>query len=305
MDAVKQEMSNVMIAFEEVESPESLVGYQQITGHLVFDVKLGEGFRRKARYCADGHKTKPPASVTYSTVVSRDSVRIALTIAALNELDVQGADVQNAFLNAENAEKVWLRAGPEFGDLQDKCFIVRRALYGLKSAGYSFRSFIAKQLDEMGFVSCIADPDVWRRPAIKDNGERYYEYLLTYVDDLIAVSCDAVAILKQIAQVAKLKKDEIKPPEDYLGATLKRCVKDNVQLWTISSQKYVKASISNVEERLKSRSQRLPSNARTPMVQSYVPELDVTSELDKDEMLRNSELMALMFLLYTLLFSNS
>ena len=28
----------------------SLVGYQEVTGHMVFDIKLGEGFRRKARY---------------------------------------------------------------------------------------------------------------------------------------------------------------------------------------------------------------------------------------------------------------
>jgi hypothetical protein len=36
-------------------------------------MKLGENFRRKARYCADGHKTETPASVTYSAVLSRDS----------------------------------------------------------------------------------------------------------------------------------------------------------------------------------------------------------------------------------------
>lgn len=61
------------------------------------DVKLGENFRRKARYCADRHKTGAQASVTYSsTVVSRDSVRILLLIAALNELDILGADAQNA-----------------------------------------------------------------------------------------------------------------------------------------------------------------------------------------------------------------
>jgi len=35
-----------------------LIGYQRITGHLIFDVKLGENFRRKARFVADGHKTK-------------------------------------------------------------------------------------------------------------------------------------------------------------------------------------------------------------------------------------------------------
>ena len=73
--------------------PDKLVGYQQITGHIIFDVKLGENFRRKARYVADGHKTDPPSSVTYSSVVSRESVRIYLTIGALNGLDIFTADI--------------------------------------------------------------------------------------------------------------------------------------------------------------------------------------------------------------------
>ena len=51
----------------------------------------------------------------------------------------------------------------------------------------------------MNFKSSNADPDVWRRPAIKANGEKYYEYLLTYVDDLLAISEDATSILKEIA----------------------------------------------------------------------------------------------------------
>ena len=63
-------------------------GYQKITGHIIFDVKLGENFRHKARYVADGHKTSPPASVTYSTVDARVSVRIMLLAAALNNFDV-------------------------------------------------------------------------------------------------------------------------------------------------------------------------------------------------------------------------
>ncbi len=72
MDAVRLEMNNVRVAFEEYNGdPSSIVGYTQITGHLVFDVKLGKNFRRKARYCADGHKRGAPASVTYSTVVSQ------------------------------------------------------------------------------------------------------------------------------------------------------------------------------------------------------------------------------------------
>jgi hypothetical protein len=35
--------------------------------------KMGENFRRKARFVADGHKTKTPAALCYSSVVSRDS----------------------------------------------------------------------------------------------------------------------------------------------------------------------------------------------------------------------------------------
>jgi hypothetical protein len=38
----------------------------------------------------------------------------------------------------------------------------------------------------MDFVASLADPDVWMRPAVKDNGFEYYEYLLVYADDIIA-----------------------------------------------------------------------------------------------------------------------
>ena len=81
---------------------------------MIFDIKLSEGFRRKAQFVADGHKTSAPASMTYSTVVSRDLVRILLMIAALNDLDLQAADIQNAFLTAPNLEKCYMKAGPEF-----------------------------------------------------------------------------------------------------------------------------------------------------------------------------------------------
>ena len=80
--------------------PEELVGFQQITGHIIFDLKMGEGFRRKARFVGDGHKTKPQSSITYSSVVSRDPIRIMLLVAALNNLDIQGADWrEQAFCN--------------------------------------------------------------------------------------------------------------------------------------------------------------------------------------------------------------
>ena len=296
MDAIKLEMANVRIAFEEFDGdPNSLVGYTQITGHLVFDVKLGENFRRKARYCADGHKTGAPASVTYSTVVSRDSVRILLTIAALNDLEVMGADVQNAFLTAPNKEKCWIIAGPEFGPDEGKTFLVVKALYGLKSASFSFRSFMAEKLVDMGFQSSLADPDVWLRPATKGDGENYYEYVLMYVDDILAISCDARRILTEIQRTFRFKNDKIEAPEYYLGAKLQEKAINSVKCWTITSLDYVKAAVKNVEEAIKRTRRRLPTtNIDTPMNTTYSPELDVTEELDDESVTFFQELIGVL-----------
>jgi hypothetical protein len=67
---------------------------------------------RKARFVAGGHITDPPKDMTYSSVVSRDSVRIAFLIAALNELDIMAADIQKAYLNADTKETTYFLAGP-------------------------------------------------------------------------------------------------------------------------------------------------------------------------------------------------
>ena len=295
MDAVRMEMKNVRVAFDAYDKdPDTLIGYTQITGHLIFDVKLGENFRRKARYVADGHKTETPAAVTYSTVVSRDSVRILLMIAALNDLDIMCADVQNAFITAPNKEKCWMRAGPEFGHEEGQVFIVTRALYGLKSASASFRAFMAEKLDEMGFKSSIANPDVWLRPAIKSDGEEYYEYILVYVDDILAISVRAREILQEVQKYVKFKNDKIEAPTNYLGAKIEKKEINGHALWAISSVDYIKAAIANVEKTFSNTAWKVPSRANTPMTTEYIPELDGTPELDAKYLQRYQELIGIL-----------
>ena len=111
---------------------------------MIFDIKLGEKSRRKAIMVAGGHTTNKPSSITYSSVVSQDQVQIMLTIAVFNDLDLQAADIQNAYLTTPCREKIWTRAGPEFGMGKGKLFIVVRAFYGLKSSGAAFRAFLAE-----------------------------------------------------------------------------------------------------------------------------------------------------------------
>jgi hypothetical protein len=114
--SIEKEMGKARVAFERVDrtTPDdcrqnkALVGYQEIKGHWVFDVKMDGKFTRKARFVAGGR-------MTYSTVVTRESVRIAFMLATLNNLEVQAADISNAHLNAPCRDKIWIVAGPEFG----------------------------------------------------------------------------------------------------------------------------------------------------------------------------------------------
>lgn len=284
-DAICKEMKNVRIAFEEWKGEADLPpGYQQIKCHIIFDVKMGENFRRKARMVAGGHVTETPSALTYSSVVSRDSVRIALTIAALNDLKVLACDIQNAYLTAPCREKIWTIAGPEFGpeDCGKKMLVVR-ALYGLKSSGAAFRSFLGETLYDLGFTPSMADPDVWMRPAIKEDGFKYWEYLLTYVDDCLCVSHSPEKVLKGIASKFKLKDDKMEEPDIYLGASLSKMTnEEGRECWAISSDKYCAAMVKNVEDVLEKKGLRLPSKCVTPLRSGYKPELDCTGELKAD-----------------------
>ena len=108
-DAICKEMKNMRPAFEVFEgSVEQLPsGFQGIKCRMIFDVKIGENFHRKARLVVGGHTTEAPATLTYSSVISRDSIWIALTVAALNELEVMACDIQYAYLTANCREKIW------------------------------------------------------------------------------------------------------------------------------------------------------------------------------------------------------
>jgi len=107
-------MKNVAVAFESLEHGKPIpIGWMRSSGHLVFDVKID--FTHKARWVKDGHRTAEPEISTFTGVVSRESVRMALTYATLNGIDVMAADIKNAYLQAPSSEKHYVICGSEFG----------------------------------------------------------------------------------------------------------------------------------------------------------------------------------------------
>jgi hypothetical protein len=139
---------------------------------MIFDIKMDGQFTRKARFVANGNETKDLASHhTYASIVTRESVRIAFLYTALNNLNILGCDVWNAYLNAPCQEKIWVHTGPEFGTDEGSVQIVKKALYGLKTSGFSWKKMLTQNLEDMGYKSSIADPDVFMLPAAKTNGD--------------------------------------------------------------------------------------------------------------------------------------
>ena len=70
-----------------------------------------EDFRRKARLVAGVHMIETPKCMTYSSVVGRETVRTALTIAALNNLQVKAGDIMNTYVTAPFSKKIWTVLG--------------------------------------------------------------------------------------------------------------------------------------------------------------------------------------------------
>ncbi|EJK62678.1 hypothetical protein THAOC_16700 [Thalassiosira oceanica] len=280
--AYEKEMSNVGIAFRILGDGERAPGYTRASGHLIFDVKMD--MTRKARWVMDGHRTPDPETSSYAGVVSKESIRVALTYAALHDVPVWAADIKNAYLSAPTSEKHYIVCGPEFGqDNVGRHAIITRALYGGKAAGRDYWLFLRKFMHEkLGFRSSRGDPDVWfRESKRKSDGSPYYEYVLLYTDDILVLSDNAESILRnEIGGEGgfELKPGSIGPPSQYLGGKMSKVTLQNGQkAWSFSSGQYVSEAVANVKKYLQTINRVLPRRAETPMAANYRPEVDISS----------------------------
>ena len=81
-------------------------------------------------------------AITYSSVVTRETVCIAFTMAV--PLEVKAVDILNAYVMAPNRERIWTVLGAEFGEDTGKSTIIVRVLYCLTSASASCKAHFAQ-----------------------------------------------------------------------------------------------------------------------------------------------------------------
>ena len=241
-------------------------GFQKIRVHFVYAVKHDGRF--KARLVADGHLTKEPVESIYSGVVSLRSLRMVVFLSQLNNLEIWGADVGNAYLEAYTDEKLCIMAGPEFKELQGHLLIMVKALYGTCSGGARWHDRLFDILQELKFKPSKADPDVWMRP---EPGGTCYEYIAVYVDDLAIAAKDPQAFCNELKKKYNLKLKGVGPLEYHLGCTYK---KDPDGTLAADPRRYVNKILESYERMFKEK----PRKSRPPLEGGDHPELD-TSEL--------------------------
>ena len=246
-------------------------GFQKIRVHFVYAVKHDGRF--KARLVADGHLTKEPVESIYSGVVSLRSLRMVVFLSQLNDLEIWGADVGNAYLEAYTDEKLCTIAGPEFKELQGHLLIMIKALHGTHSGGARWHDRLFDILQELKFKPSKADPDVWMRP---EPGGTCYEYISVYVDDLAIAAKDPQAFCHELKKRYNLKLKGVGPLEYHLGCTYK---KDPDGTLAADPRRYVNKILESYERMFKEK----PRKSRPPLEGGDHPELHTPELCDEHQ----------------------
>ena len=106
----------------------------------------------------------------------------------------------------------------------------------------------------------------------------YYEYVLIYVDDVLAISHEPNVIMNALTKIY-WRREPPKAPKRYLGPNIGEYeFADGGKAWYQSSDDYIKADVKNVDKELEDDGQP-PLSKKTSCVlpKDYKPELDLTT----------------------------
>jgi hypothetical protein len=198
-------------------------------------------------------------------------------MAALNDLQVKAGDIQNAYLTAPPDKDMATICGPEF--------VIKRALYGLKSSAHAYRIHLADYMKHLGYLPCLADNDVWYKAETKPDGLKYYAYVLIYVDNILVIHHDAMAALMEINKFFTIKKEGMGDPDIYLGCKLRKHTLPNGQAaWIQSPSKYIEEAVRKAGDYFESvYSMTYPKKVTSPFTPDYRPEMDITEPLNAEK----------------------
>jgi transposase InsO family protein len=235
-------------------------GRVPVKGRWVYAVK-SDG-RKKARFVAKGFTQIYGIDFeeTFSPVARFETVRLLLSIAALEDWEIEALDVKTAFLFGELDEEIYMEQPEGFvkkGQEKKVCRLLK-AIYGLKQAALQWNKALHDSLIKMGFVRTFADPGVYIHFHDQD-----LIILVIYVDDALFMGSNRTYLkLKKAEFMKKWECRDLGEAKEYLGMRITRDrIKKTLKLDQISyAEKVVK--------RFKLDNAKI---ARTPLPSSYNP----------------------------------
>ena len=145
-DTINKEKMNVKCTFKFLRNraPHSF-RYRGIICFIIYTLKID--LTRKTRFITGDHTTDPPTSMSYTSVVSRDSVQISFLLVALNALEILSVNIGNMYLKAYTIEKTYCRASLEWGlTLEGSVRVIICTLYDLKTSTNAWRQVLCPTL---------------------------------------------------------------------------------------------------------------------------------------------------------------
>ena len=203
-------MENICTTFDIIENNAKVpIEYEKIRCHIVFGVNMD--VTHKVRLFIGRHTTEFVEVSNHSNVISRESVRIVMIIAALNDLKLETGNIQNEYLTALCLKKIYIICGLEFGpDLEVKQAIIIRALYNHKRSSKVVYNHLSTCIKELEWLSCKADTSLYYRIATRSDSGTYYNYLL-------CISHEPSLDLDKFDRYFKINDNSRGVPKTYFG----------------------------------------------------------------------------------------
>jgi hypothetical protein len=143
----------------------------------------GRIVKYKARLCAQGFTQRfgVDYNETMAPVARWTTILTMITLAQSLGYHIRQGDINNAFLNANLSETIYMRqpAGFEVAGKTDWWYLLKKDLYGLKQAGHDWFHCFKKGIESLGWIQNAMDTCFFTKISGK-----HTQYLIVYVDDI-------------------------------------------------------------------------------------------------------------------------